>query len=373
MNLHCKPSRFHLHQLLARHDAGEILDGRGRILKGHPAEVDDPKFSIRNREGVVREFAQSQLLQMRRAERKANAGKRLLSGNVMVGSGEHSVIQVHPLSPTDAGPLQDFSSNPYMVPAFSDDQGVQWERSDCYYIAPATSLAQLSPPTLWTIGKQTGKNEYRTRFSTMPSFPSTSGQYFTDVFNDDMLPVGQALLGDDGSKWMKCFERAYAYFRTGANLYGSTDWGWAAGTLIDWGIIPVTYSTFTPNLVTLAMSALSTSPCVVGSTYGDTGSTGIVPSHVYSIRAVDPVARTFLCDNPWKGFGPVVVTEDVFRTVFSGVTVGQTVTFPVDPTFTAFAEATPDPLAALRTSVGQVRSTLQGLLEQIAAHKAAHR
>ncbi len=62
---------------------------------------------------------------------------------------------------------------------------------------------------------------------------------------------------------------------------------------------------------------------------------------------------------------------EAFAAAFSTITVGTTVTFPLDPTFTPFTEAPADPLAALQTSVQGVRGTLQRLLDQIKAHKAA--
>ena len=46
--------------------------------------------------------------------------------------------------------------------------------------------------------------------------------------------------GSTGDQWASIFEKAYAYFRTGANSYASLDTGWMAAVYTDFGIAATT-------------------------------------------------------------------------------------------------------------------------------------
>jgi hypothetical protein len=259
-----------------------------------------------------------------------------------------------------------------MVVPFTTDQGVQSDLANCWQVAVNASFAKLHPDVLWTNCKQIGPHQYRTRFYLLPNAPLTTGQTAMDVFTDDILSTAHADLGVDGSKWGKVATRAFAYARTGANTYHSLDWGWAADTMTRAGVLPTSYATNASTVMTTLMASLTHGIALVASSNSNTGNTGIIPSHVYSIDAVRPNAASpedsqIDLDNPWGGYGIVTISLRNFRIAFGSITVGTTITFATDGAYTPFAVAPPiqHTIADLTTSMTRMETAIAQLSDRL--------
>ena len=125
-------------------------------------------------------------------------------------------------------------------------------------------------------------------------------------------------------------EKAYAYFRTGANTYASLNWGWTGSALSDLGISTTTFSATASSVFSAITTALANSKAVAAITNSNIVlNAPVIGSHAYTVVSTSVQAGTHYLTlrNPW-GFdgigddgdpsdGLVTVTLAQFQANFS--------------------------------------------------------
>jgi hypothetical protein len=111
-----------------------------------------------------------------------------------------------------------------------------------------------------------------------------------------------ANLGANNVIWAMVMEKAWTYFRTGANTYASTSSGWMGSVFTALNIAnsdKVTSSYTESSFYALISGALSTGHAVTGACYGGSD---LVNGHAYSIMSASKDANGvthYVVRNPW--------------------------------------------------------------------------
>ncbi|MFB3890516.1 MAG: C2 family cysteine protease, partial [Phycisphaerae bacterium] len=118
---------------------------------------------------------------------------------------------------------RNFSSSPLFAngPQYNDIR--QGYLGDCYLLASLSSLATTDPMIINQMITSLGDGTYAVRFY-------RGGQEVYLRLDGDLPVNGSSLayaqLSPQGETWVALVEKAYAYFRTGANSYPSIEGGW---------------------------------------------------------------------------------------------------------------------------------------------------
>ena len=207
--------------------------------------------------------------------------------------------------PADAGAEKRLTTSSFFGTGPTMNDINQGGLSDCYYVAPLASLAYSEPQKLMNMGVDLGDGTYAVRFvrNGVTSYVRVDGDLSTGYYNGGMANLQP---GANGNQWACLFEKAYAFFRTGANTYASLNWGSQATTFSDLGItnsaISPSYSTGA-NVLSTINTQLSAGHAMAASTNGTvTSGAPLIASHVYTvIGAYKDSAGTIWIQlrNPW--------------------------------------------------------------------------
>ena len=194
-----------------------------------------------------------------------------------------------------------FVSTAVFVDGAQYDDVEQGMVGDCYYLAVLSSLADTDPNIVEQMITPLGDGTYAVRFH------RNGNEVYLRLDAD--LPVtysgslAYARINSDGELWVPLVEKAYAYFRYGANSYASISGGWMStvnreitntSSLTRW-----TGGT-TAYLYQLLSSSLASGHAVTLGSYSRPQSP-IVGSHAYVVMSVETVgADQFVTVfNPW--------------------------------------------------------------------------
>ncbi len=207
--------------------------------------------------------------------------------------------------PTDAGAEKRLTTSSFWGTGPTMNDINQGGLSDCYFVAPLASLAYSEPQKLMNMGVDLGDGTYAVRFvrNGVTSFVRVDGDLSVGPYAGG-LAYQQP--GANGDQWASLFEKAYAFFRTGANTYASTNWGSQGATFSDLGL---TNSAISPSFSTAATvlstinTQLSAGHAVASSTNGTiTSGAPLIASHVYTIIGAykDSAGTVWIqLRNPW--------------------------------------------------------------------------
>jgi hypothetical protein len=145
--------------------------------------------------------------------------------------------------------------------------------------------------------------------------------------------LGMAYPGPNGNLWGSIFEKAYAFFRTGANTYASLNFGYLTQTFSEMGVAPgsTVAATGASTILNLVNSQLAAGHAMAAMTNLIVSGAPVIASHVYSIvGAYRDSAGTVMVRlrNPWgfDGAGDdgandsyVTIPYDQFAANFSTV------------------------------------------------------
>jgi len=179
----------------------------------------------------------------------------------------------------------------------------QGQTADCYFLADLESLAQQQPAPLENMAVDLGDGTYAVEFQRggTPVYVRVDGDLPSASYG-----LTAARPGSDGDLWAPIMEKAYAFFRTGANSYSSLNMGWTgdafnalgvANTLLTIGrqSVDQIYTQFSAALgAGKAMTLISNSIIASG--------TPIIATHAYSITGVSrdsTGALSVILRNPW--------------------------------------------------------------------------
>jgi fibronectin type 3 domain-containing protein len=203
-------------------------------------------------------------------------------------------------NPTDAGATINVNASLFGTgPAISDVN--QGEVGDCYFLSSLAAFAQQDPQLLVQSAVDMGDGTFTVQFmsNNTPTFVRVSNAFSAGPF-DGLL---YAHPGADGSIWAMVFEKAFAYFRTGANTYNSINGGWMGEAYSDLGVNSTAiwpseylqnsfYSTISTDLADGDEITLATS----------TDAPNLVSDHAYTLVSAytnASGATLYVVRNPW--------------------------------------------------------------------------
>ena len=214
----------------------------------------------------------------------------------------------------------------------------QGQASDCYFLTDLQSLARLQPKRLQQMAVDLGDGTYAVQF-----FTQTGAPVYVRVDGD--LPTAPwgglfyATPGASGDQWVAIMEKAYAYYRTGANSYSSLDYGYMTNVYSDLGVsstsivLPLDQNAF---MSTVNNQVSANKPVDVLTHDTVVNGAPLVESHCYAvISATKDASGTVWVTlrNPWgvDGFNDDSNPTDGFVTVsyatlFANVTYASLVT-----------------------------------------------
>jgi fibronectin type 3 domain-containing protein len=204
--------------------------------------------------------------------------------------------------------------------------------ADCYFLAPLASLANQEPARLMNLGVDLGDGTYAVKFvrNGVTSYVRVDGDLTAGWAN---AGLGMAYPGPNGNLWGSIFEKAYAFFRTGANTYASLNFGYLTQTFSEMGVAPgsTVAATGASTILNLVNSQLAAGHAMAAMTNLIVSGAPVIASHVYSIvGAYRDSAGTVMVRlrNPWgfDGAGDdgandsyVTIPYDQFAANFSTV------------------------------------------------------
>lgn len=185
--------------------------------------------------------------------------------------------------PTDSGTTINLANRSLfgVAPAIEDVN--QGQVGDCYFLSSIDSFAANLPARLQQMAVDLGDGTYAIQFKRngVTSF----------VRVDADLPAGPsgALINNspkgNGPIWATIMEKAYAFFRKGANTWASLGWGWTGSVYSDFGVANTTFYTSGSGttLYTTITNALAVSKAVSIISVPNIVGAPIIASHSYSI------------------------------------------------------------------------------------------
>lgn len=182
--------------------------------------------------------------------------------------------------------------------------------SDCYFLAPLSSVAKVNPNKIRQSVVELGDGTYGVRF-----YNGGSEVYLRvdgDLPRDGMGNLSYAGLGVGNSTWVAVMEKAWAHFRKNEGRWGATEWGWmdecysALGSSTGSLNVDGWYKFWnnSGNLWSYVRDRLSEGQSVTIGTNSDAVSP-LAGSHAYMVDYVyysgtTPMVRL---RNPWSGTG----------------------------------------------------------------------
>jgi fibronectin type 3 domain-containing protein len=175
----------------------------------------------------------------------------------------------------------------------------QGAAGDCYFLSSLAAFAGETPAKVQESAVDMGDGTYTVQFY------RNNAPVYVRVSNDISTSGGGYVFARPGANntiWAIVMEKAFAYFRTGANTYNSINSGWMGEVYTDFGVAS---TNFTPsaysemNFYNLLSTALAANKPV---TFGTQNAPNLVHSHAYTLISVsiDGSGVThYVVRNPW--------------------------------------------------------------------------
>lgn len=195
-------------------------------------------------------------------------------------------------------------------PAISDVN--QGEAGDCYFLSSLAAFAGEKPSVLTDSAVDMGDGTYAVDFN--GTYVRVSNQFPVGPFNG----FADAQPGPNQTIWAMVMEKAFAYYRTGANTYASTDNGWMGEAYSDFGvsssmIYPGSYSQ--SGFYSAMANDLANGQAV---TFLTGSGTSLVSDHCYTLVSVytdsSGVAH-YVVRNPWGVSGDALENSQGYATL----------------------------------------------------------
>jgi hypothetical protein len=219
-------------------------------------------------------------------------------------------------NPTDAGATITVNASLFGTGPVIGDVN-QGESGDCYFLASLAAFAQQNPQLLVQSAVDMGDGTFTVQFISggTPTFVRVSNAFSAGPFEG----LAYAHPGASGSIWGEVFEKAFAYFRTGANTYASINSGWMGEVYADFGvtstaIFPV-IDTAT-SLYTTISADLAAGDEVTLATNSD--APNLVSDHAYTVVSAytdSSGATYYVVRNPWGDSGDALENSQGYATL----------------------------------------------------------
>jgi hypothetical protein len=201
------------------------------------------------------------------------------------------------VDPTDGGATHRLANHSFWGtgPVITDIN--QGSIGDCYYLSPLAALANNSPLKFQNTGVDLGDGTYAVRYirNGVTTFVRVDG----DLSNNYYTQVGAS-----GNMWGPIYEKAYAFFRTGASTYASLNSGNPTISLRDLGFSSQTIAAGSPatTILNSINTALAADRPVVACTQAVAADAPVIGYHCYTVvGAYQDVSGTVYVQlrNPW--------------------------------------------------------------------------
>jgi len=194
----------------------------------------------------------------------------------------------------------------------------QGESADCYYLAGLAGLAQESPNVLRNSAVDMGDGTYAVEFykKGVAEFVRVNGQFPAGGFAGG---YADAHPGATGDIWAMVMEKAFCYFRKGANTYASINYGDGDEPFTDLGLVLATDSipSYYSNSLLYAVlkNDLADGEAVSFCTYGN--APNLVHNHCYTLTSVEDVGGVmeYTVRNPWGDSGDSLENAQGYATL----------------------------------------------------------
>jgi uncharacterized protein YdbL (DUF1318 family) len=207
-------------------------------------------------------------------------------------------------NPTDAGATTKVNLSLFGTGPVASDVN-QGNVGDCYFVSSLAAFAGVKPSVLVGSAVDMGDGTYTVQFMSAgtPKFVRVSNAFSTGPFGGYMY----AHPGANNTIWAMVMEKAFCYFRTGANTYASIANGSMGEAYSDLG---VSSSSFRPggytdsSFYSMMLNDLTLGEAVTLGTYNP--APNLVSSHAYTLVSVftDSSGVThYVVRNPWGSSG----------------------------------------------------------------------
>jgi fibronectin type 3 domain-containing protein len=221
-------------------------------------------------------------------------------------------------NPIDAGTTTAVQLSLWGAGPTADDVN-QGQVGDCYFLSTLAAFAGQRPAQLQQDAVDMGDGTYVVEFhnGTTPVYVRVSDQLSVNASLTNWL---YAHPGSADTIWAPVMEKAFAYFRHGANTYASINSGWMGEVDSDLGVSNTALffgGDSESALYTLLSNDLANNDPVTMGTLAS-GSPDLVNSHAYTLIAVtqDPDGTThYTVRNPWGIKGDAVEDANGYATL----------------------------------------------------------
>lgn len=189
--------------------------------------------------------------------------------------------------PTDAGAKANFSNRPLFA---SDgpikDDIFQGGIGDCHFLATLSTIARTNPGRIRQSIVDLGDGTYGVQFfrNGVKTFVRVDGELSLNGSGG----LKFAKLGHQNSLWVAIIEKAFAFFRTGANTYASTNGGFASETFAALGTASsnIWSASSGLSLLNYIQNELGAGKAVTFTVKNPNGAP-VIANHVYSVERVN--------------------------------------------------------------------------------------
>ncbi len=219
-------------------------------------------------------------------------------------------------NPKDAGATVKVSASLFGTGPIAADVN-QGEVGDCYFLSSLAAFAGQDPNVLVQSAVDMGDGTYVVQFmsNNKPTFVRVSNAFSTGPFGGFMY----AHPGSDGTIWAMVMEKAFAYFRTGANTYASINSGWMGEVYGDFGVSSTNF--FTSSYTATTLFNLLSADLAGGDaiTLGTSQSPpNLVGDHAYTLVSVykdSAGVAHYVVRNPWGVSGDALENSQGYATL----------------------------------------------------------
>jgi fibronectin type 3 domain-containing protein len=188
---------------------------------------------------------------------------------------------------------------------------------DCYFLSSLAAFAGKNARLLQESAVDMGDGTYAVQYE------SSSGSMSYIRVNNDVSTYGGgsyvfARPGASGSLWAVIMEKAFAYFRTGANTYNSINSGWMGEVYADLGVNSTFFylsSMTSSSLYSTLSTALAGGKEV---TLGTGNAPALVSGHAYTLISCSVDANgvtSYVVRNPWGVSGDGLENSQGYATL----------------------------------------------------------
>jgi hypothetical protein len=204
------------------------------------------------------------------------------------------------VDPSDAGTVKNVNLSLFGTGPVIGDVN-QGSVGDCYFMASLAAFADVKPSVLVDSAVDMGDGTYVVQFmnGNTPTYVRVNNAFSTGGFSGGFQ---YAFPGSNDTIWAAVFEKAFCYFRTGANTYASISGGWMSEVFSDLGVnnnsfAPSSYNAST--FYTMVSTDLASGDAVTLAT--PNSPPNLVGDHAYGLLSASMVngVPMFVVRNPW--------------------------------------------------------------------------